>query len=977
MTNQPRAERPTLILSLFDQKETIAKVRKANLGFDASGVLRYLARLELLPGPYSGAFDIARYLARDNAVASVAFENFNDDNLAGMAREFEGDALKASSRVGSPWIHGCASVKVSPEDFEGDYDDLVRLAHDLMKLFGVSKNRYFVAVHVDSNHIHVHFLYSRIGPAGELRERDRRHPKFMAEEACAYLANKYEFDLEDRHLSRVIDGEIVDLASRRVVRDTDFDDVPAGMIKRNVARMKVGKNDLYKLALVAGHVADGELDEFRWRLAKHGILYEPKGTGAEFIDVDETRIEASKLDYRFSRGRVLGGACAQHLPPTPPEIIQLAKSRRRLPHDSKAEIGRFMADRNIGATSQSADEDRWDRAVNVAMSVGRRGARPRSPDLPGWPQRMNVAGAIGARSRMPARVQFSEPYEVTEREWQTEVWNGIYLIATIRYSRMAILSKWDDDLRASLLAAKAAWGTVEVFGNPKFKKRIVALAAELNVPISNPELAHAMVVARAKHGQAQWQAPAAIVADGKIVAGSPVMSDRSRPPVAVNPTVIAQSADPMPKTQPGITHAVTSDQGSPAKPALLSTEIRHSAAVPLKPKLAPASDAILDKSEPQSDPNNKRTADLYSRIRGNDWRLIPVDRDGLEFTTVEPKTKLAFCIAEEDLSDPRMQAKLKQLYQAQQADKAAVLQMINDEAGRVSPDASPYGKGPVTMSLQTADRTLADLFARYQLHQDLHARLNDLYVRQQADRAKRNEHRHSAPQVNQQATVNEAMDRGVTPTDDGRVDLGARYDGAKGRDHTEPNIILRAEYHDHQPERLETPAKLEAAIDADIISPLAAALGTEVRDKNARHVDYEEELAELMKPRVFGMNEGCRVAEPEASGPNDPIAHVSANASSHGEEPKRLEPHNELDTAAAKVLLPPVLPPSDEHDELILRFETAPSDEERRKSAAAIRADKVALERMTERRNPQWIAINDQFLALQRMAAMKGAGIVR
>lgn len=53
---------------------------------------------------------------------------------------------------------------------------------------------------------------------------------------------------------------------------------------------------------------------------------------------------------------------------------------------------------------------------------------------------------------------------------------------------MAILSAEENDLRQALLAAQRAWGKVEVFGNPQFKKRMALLAVELGVDITNPEL---------------------------------------------------------------------------------------------------------------------------------------------------------------------------------------------------------------------------------------------------------------------------------------------------------------------------------------------------------------------------------------------------------------------------------------------------------------------------------------------------------
>jgi hypothetical protein len=64
------------------------------------------------------------------------------------------------------------------------------------------------------------------------------------------------------------------------------------------------------------------------------------------------------------------------------------------------------------------------------------------------------------------------------------------------------------------------------------------------------------------------------------------------------------------------------------------------------------------------------------------------------------------------------------------------------------------------------------------------------------------------------------------------------------------------------------------------------------------------------------------------------------------------------------------------HDLLIRSFETAGTDDERRRAAGPIRADKVALARMVERENADWIAVDKQFqLQQQQMAAMKGRGI--
>jgi hypothetical protein len=876
------------------------------LGYDASGILRYLARLEVLPGPYSEALDLTRYLVRNDAVAAVAFKNFNTEDLAGMARELEGDALRASSRVGSPWIHGCAGIKVSPADFDGRYDRLLDLGHDLMKLFGVSHNRYFLAVHADSEHIHVHFLYSRIGPNGALRERDRRQPKFMAEEATALLAHRYGFELEDHHLSRIINGEVVDLASRKVVRDRTFREVPAGMKQRNEARKKVGKNQLYKLALASDFVAEGDIDHFRWILARHGVLFEPRGTGAEFVDVDESRVPASDLDYRFFRGRILGGACGTSLAPTPPEILQLARFRRPLPHDPKAEIARFMADREDLPAAQTVDEDRWDRAVRRSMSSDRRGAPPLSPDLPGWPERMKVTGTIGASSGKAGRVRFPPPYDVREGERQTEIWNGNLLIATVRYSRMAILSKREDDLRASLLAAQAAWGTVEIFGNPKFKKRMVALAAELNLPISNPELADAIAAARAERTTA---APVKVT-ETKIDVREPALP--TEPVKLTGKPAAEQNRSPHPDgTEGPMRPEVTTNTPAPCtKPE----------EVPIAPE--PVANPTL-RDEPAT-AMASLSAELYATIKQNSWELMPTDRGGLEFTVVEPQTMRAFSFTEEDLSGFRMQLKLRTLLKQQQAEKATILRLIAEGLGKTRPAASPYGRAPARMNLQTDNQELSDLFKQYQHHHDLHASLDRLFQQQCADHAKAEKKRLGAidkarsavretssidkPVSAEQARLMEQAESAPDPIESQVTDLEKA---------SLTNIVVATESSSAELRSKEHSEKVEMGPNIYIAkgepSPPEErqAVGAEttkhLQNEDAESLKHQERLAEIRMPRVFGLQGGIVSAGVPVPLPLDePLKLGSKNTSlaavkEQPPEPPRVDAHTEAAKAAAVV----------------------------------------------------------------------------
>ena len=65
-------------------------------------------------------------------------------------------------------------------------------------------------------------------------------------------------------------------------------------------------------------------------------------------------------------------------------------------------------------------------------------------------------------------------------------------------------------------------------------------------------------------------------------------------------------------------------------------------------------------------------------------------------------------------------------------------------------------------------------------------------------------------------------------------------------------------------------------------------------------------------------------------------------------------------------------PTTDEHDALIHRFETARDDKDRRIVAVLIRADKIALERMVLRKDPDWIAVERQYKNQQQMAGGVG-----
>ncbi len=221
MTAAPPSKRPTMVVVLFDQKNSGPK-----LLHDASSVLCYIARLQGLPGPFVAPVPVLDYVVRDAAVVEFDASGFETSSLSNMARELVVDTMAAGKNVRPVLVHGAISIKVAPGESERSVEDLLAAGHRLMELFGVEENRYVLAVHADTDHLHLHFLYSRVGVNGALRERERKLPKFMAEEACAVLADEFGFGLEPGHLSRAVNGQVIDLASGEMARDAAFNASP-------------------------------------------------------------------------------------------------------------------------------------------------------------------------------------------------------------------------------------------------------------------------------------------------------------------------------------------------------------------------------------------------------------------------------------------------------------------------------------------------------------------------------------------------------------------------------------------------------------------------------------------------------------------------------------------------------------------------------------------------------------------------------
>lgn len=670
---------------VFDKKNT-----KVRLQQDASGVLRYIARLQGLPDGHSPPDMMLDYVARDPAVLAFAASGFESTSLCNMARELAVDTKAAGTKVYPTLVHGAISIKVAPDQVEHSAKDLLAVGHRLMKLFGVEENRYVLAVHGDTDHLHLHFLYSRVGIHGALRERERKLPKFMAEEACAVLANEFGFDLESRHLSRVVDDGVLDLASGKLTRDAGFNAIPAGGKARNAARATMKGDDLRKLALVALHLSGGDLGRFRSELAEHGISYLPAGTGSHLEDVNGKSLPASDVDHRFRLGKIKLVGVASGLPPEPLEIRERVAQRRRdlvaleVPKsDASAEWERYARHRDVTGSplEQFRSQADWcDEDVKRAFREDKRGRPMKRDKSVTWPANTHAAGALGCPTFHLSTITLDPgKYKKVEQKWRSEFWDGDALVATVRYDRLVIYSNKAEDQRAALMAAQKAWGKVEVFGDRKFKIKMVKLAAELGVDLSNPEL-------QAPLADARFRIKADTLANLSVAVPVP---EEKLPPLETTTPASAMAAE------------ATNPQVGEASP-LGSTGTTKTIAGPVlgQTTTVPALRQI-----------DETRASLVKTKNGEGWLVLLVPSEAKHFGMSEEVQRL-----------PEVQRQLQALYDRQEQEHALIIDSVVSGRSKVEKVKHPYD-GAATYKFATDDDDLAALWRLHQRNSRLQHRL--------------------------------------------------------------------------------------------------------------------------------------------------------------------------------------------------------------------------------------------------------------
>ena len=160
-------------------------------------------------------------------------------------------------------------------------------------------------------------------------------------------------------------------------------------------------------------------------------------------------------------------------------------------------------------------------------------------------------------------------------------------------------------------------------------------------------------------------------------------------------------------------------------------------------------------------------------------------------------------------------------------------------------------------------------------------------------------------------------------------------------------------------------------------APTNDGLKLDGRDGTTRRLLMDENLREPVT-KVAGQSH----PEPEAktvAAPVVPSSVTSSGGTGKGVAPlpnlKDVKPKDNTTSNPAQAPVETLKPATDEHDTLIHRFETARDDKERRIVAVLIRADKIALERMVLRNDPDWITVDRQYKNQQQIArGMGGLG---
>ena len=436
---------------------------------------------------------LSQYIGREGA-AWVKGVNFHSTKFPAMIKELEVGSRPSTRAFKSPYGLLVLSTSKSTLPKVEQMPKLAEAGMLALKYLNVDGNRAFLAIHDDTENLHLHIIYCRFDSSGRLTEREaNRFRRYLMEDLTASIAFDLDYRLEEGAKTRSnAHRELVDDISGCVVRDATFEPILEGCKARNRQRKLLSTNHkLEALAIAAYCQSKGDLTHFRRLLADDGVGYlnsagGNRGGGAVFVDADGARHSASDVNRDLARGKIFDGAFKKGLPQEPP-AIELQRTRRAAASGS-ATATKDGGDAPSYANAPSLDQAQQqeaDRRLQRGYADVRTGA-PRKLSMGEWP-----AGFPWGGIRAPTAVgaTFIElGITPKDRFHHVELWRDNQLIAVQRSDQIVVYTRKLEDMRLLLMAAHKQWGTVELTGNSKFKARMADIAAELDIPISNPEL---------------------------------------------------------------------------------------------------------------------------------------------------------------------------------------------------------------------------------------------------------------------------------------------------------------------------------------------------------------------------------------------------------------------------------------------------------------------------------------------------------
>lgn len=683
---------------------------------------------------------LADYMARDGA-AWVKGVNFYSKKIRTMIKEMELTARPPRGSGGAPF--GVLVISTS-KSFLSKTKQMRKLkvaGLRTLRYLNVDKNRAFLAIHDDTDHLHLHIVYNRYDSFGRLTEREPgKFRRYLMEDICARVAFDIGYNVESGARTVPLQtGELIDLTSGQVIRTLDFEPVMDGCKARNSERRKARTGHaLEDIALEACRNIN-DLELFRSRLAFSGIRYVRAGTGAVFIDASGRKHRASKVNYCLSRGRLFEGHFKNDLPDESNFVLQLAERGRKIQGVATPAAGSDAPTYTItsGLTpDQMAEANR--RLLRGYSDV--RCGRPRKVDMgDNWPKGFPWGGL-----KLPNEYLEdlrSGGIEIKNRGCHAELWREQRMIAVHREDQIVVYTRDKEDLRILLLAANQEWGSLKLTGSTAFKNQMADLAVELNILVTNPELQRRikaqqqkLAVIRSAEMQtfiAQNARASGLTACG--TAGEQSKLDCARSNARPSPEAKTASAE---KTgagvqldKPGQQSKLDVESGRPPSPITAKAPditvnpahkaVSKTASNPIPPSLAAAKAGLiagstgLQSAVPKPvTPTAKEIDALLRDLRTSDQFVerVSADRHRLMHTANYRR------MMEPRIDDPRVQTGLAEIYGIQHADLDR-LEAFFREVGvsiRLIQDVSPRQEHTYQPAGLQGDAT--ELYRRYQYH---------------------------------------------------------------------------------------------------------------------------------------------------------------------------------------------------------------------------------------------------------------------